>query len=346
MIGDVLTSSLLFEALKNKYPEAELHYLIKENTAAVVVSNPYIDKIIFDRQDYLGKKLSFLSFIARLKREKYHAVIDVYSKIGSALLAYNTGAPLRVGRQKWYTSFLYTDTRIYKETPKSPAGKAIEFRMDLLRPLGLSGEETCRPKILLSPAEQEEARTFMRKSGVNLQKPIVMCSVLGSNSTKSYPLPYLAKVLATIADVKNVQLLFNYMPAQYNQVEHLLSLCTNKVRENTIRSCYATNLREFIAITSFCDALVGNEGGSVHMAKAVNVPTFAIFSPQIKKESWFNKENYQDEAVHLIDYKPELFDCYTDKNEVLKSSTSLYEQFTPDHFESLLVQFLDKYLDK
>ncbi len=36
MIGDVLTSSILFEALRLKYPNAQLDYLINEHTFPVV----------------------------------------------------------------------------------------------------------------------------------------------------------------------------------------------------------------------------------------------------------------------------------------------------------------------
>jgi len=32
MIGDVLTSSVLFEAIKLKHPSAELHYLVNSHT--------------------------------------------------------------------------------------------------------------------------------------------------------------------------------------------------------------------------------------------------------------------------------------------------------------------------
>ena len=35
MIGDVLTTSLLFELLREKNPEAELHYLINSTTGYV-----------------------------------------------------------------------------------------------------------------------------------------------------------------------------------------------------------------------------------------------------------------------------------------------------------------------
>lgn len=342
MIGDVLTSSLIFEALKKKYPEAELHYLIKKNTVPVVAGNLYIDKLIIDGEDDDGNILSLLPFIARLRKEHYNAVVDVYSKIGSALITYGTGAHLRIGRKKWYTSFLYTNTRVYKDTPESSLGKQIQFRMDLLKPLGISGEESYRPKIILSADEKTEAKIFMKKSGVDLGKTVIMCNVMGSNINKTYPLPYFAQVLTTINDICDAQFLFNYMPSQYNQVEELLSLCSSEVKNKVKRSCYAQCLREFIAITSFCDVLIGNEGGAVHMAKALNIPTFAIFSPQINKEAWFDQNILQDTAVHLKDYKPELFEHFTDKNAVLKANTELYEQFSPDCFKEFLIQFLDK----
>ena len=346
MIGDVLISSLLFEALRKKYPKAELHYLIKKNTVPVIISNPYIDKVIINGEDCTGKKLNIFLFITRLRNEKYNAVVDVYSKIGSALLTYGTAAPLRVGRKKWYTSFLYTKTRAYKDTPQSPSGKAIQFRMDLLKPLGISGEESFRPKILLSPEEKVEARAFMKKSGVDMSKSVIMCSVMGSNITKTYPLPFFAEILTTINETCDAQLLFNYMPSQYNQVEELMALCPPEVRNKVKRSCYAQSLREFIAITSFCDVLIGNEGGAVHMAKALNIPTFTIFSPQIKIEAWFDQESLQDTAVHLQNFRPELFENFTDKNDVLKANTRLYEQFSPDYFKEFLIQFLDKNLYK
>ncbi len=346
MIGDVLTSSLLFEALRKKFPRAELHYLIKKNTVPVITSNPYIDRVIIDGENSTGKKLSFFHFIACLRNEHYNAVVDVYSKIGSALLTYGTAAPLRIGRKKWYTSFLYTKTRAYKDTPESPSGKAIQFRMDLLKPLGISGEESFRPKILLSSKEKVEANAFMKKSGVDMSKSVIMCSVMGSNINKTYPLPFFAQVLTTIIETCDAQLLFNYMPSQYNQVDELIALCPSEVRNKIIRSCYAQSLREFIAITSFCDVLIGNEGGAVHMAKALNIPTFTIFSPQIKKEAWCDQESLQDTAVHLQDFRPELFEDFTDKNDVLKANTRLYEQFSPDYFKEFLIQFLDKNLYK
>jgi heptosyltransferase-2 len=47
MIGDVLTSSILFKVIKDENPQAELHYLINSHTFPVVENNPYIYYFIF-----------------------------------------------------------------------------------------------------------------------------------------------------------------------------------------------------------------------------------------------------------------------------------------------------------
>lgn len=339
MIGDVLTSSLLFEALRAKFPHAELHYLIEKSTAAVVLDNPFIDKIIYNRQDVSGNNVSFITFMSYIRKQQYNAVVDAYSKIGSALLTYASGAAIGVGRKKWYTFYLYSKTISYDDTKQTPRGKAIQFRMDLLKPLGVNTEAYYRPKVSLTPKEREEARGFMQKNEVDFKKPIIMCSVMGSNPQKTYPFPYFAEVLHFVVLQTNAQLLFNYLPSQEEAIKQLLQLCSPEVKKNVILSCYAKSLRQFIAITSYCNALIGNEGGAVHMAKAVNVPTFAIFSPQIKKEAWASN-NINEVAVHLEDYKPELFNDLDNRKKILKVSDSLYEAFKPELFKTKLDNFL------
>ena len=63
MIGDVLTTSLLFELLRDKYPNAELHYLINSHTFPVVENNPFINKFVFCTPEIESSKLKFLSFL-------------------------------------------------------------------------------------------------------------------------------------------------------------------------------------------------------------------------------------------------------------------------------------------
>ena len=67
MIGDVLTSSILFEAIKLKHPEAETHYIINSHTYAVVKNNPYIDKFQFVSPEIQNNKKQLFIFSKQLK---------------------------------------------------------------------------------------------------------------------------------------------------------------------------------------------------------------------------------------------------------------------------------------
>ena len=340
MIGDVLTSSILFEALRSNYPDAELHYLIQPHTQAVVEGNPYIDRIILDGQNRHGTSLGFLSFLKFIRNMRYDIVIDSYSKIGSAFLSFYSGAPLRISRKKWYTSFLYTKTIDYREKPITHAGLAVENRMQLLQAFG-DFPEMVKPKIYLTENETEIAKGILRKHGIEQDDHLIMISMLGSSEKKTYPLSYLAELIELIASQTEAKLLLNYLPKQSAQVNELLSLCSEKSQKQIHEKIYAESLREFMAIAAVCDAIIGNEGGAINIAKALEVPTFAIFSPQISREHWDTFSNERNTAVHLNDFEPSHFD-EKGKNKLRAEALTLYKYFKPDYIKSKLSLFLER----
>ena len=97
MIGDVLTSSILFEALRKAYPEAQLHYLIYPHTKAVVENNPFIDKLIFGKNT-----LPFYKLVKQIKIENYYAIIDAYSTVKTSIITSFSGANYKIGFDKKY----------------------------------------------------------------------------------------------------------------------------------------------------------------------------------------------------------------------------------------------------
>lgn len=339
MIGDVLTSSILFEALRAAYPDAQLDYLLQPHTAAVIKDNPYIDNLVLDRRDAQGNTVSFLSFISCVRKSEYDVVIDAYSKIGSAMVAFFSGAPVRISRHKWYTSFLYTRSIEYATATKTAAGLAIENRMKLLQPLG-DFPRAVRPKIYLNDKEKVTADHLLQKYNIDSARPLIMISMLGSSEIKTYPLPYLAELIDLVAEKTDGQLLLNYLPSQKNQVDDLLSLCSPTTRKNIQHQLYADTLRGFMALVSFCDAIIGNEGGAINIAKALNVPTFAIFSPQISRADWDIFSGKLNMAVHLRDYAPELLNG-KDKRELRREALHLYKAFKPHFIKERLMLFLE-----
>lgn len=339
MIGDVLTSSILFEALRKKYPGSQLHYLIYAHTLPVIIQNPFINKVILFK-DELKQPLKFNSFLKKIKREKYDAVIDVYSKLGTAIITMFSGAPIRISYNKWYTHAFYTHFVEKSIVAKTTAGQAIEKRLKMLSPLMDTIPAEVKPKIYLAREEKLKAQEQLATAGIKKDKLLLMIAVLGSTASKTYPEEYLAQLLDKIVEDTQAQLLFNYIPSQKEEALRAYNLCKASTRKMIYFDLFGKDLREFLALTYYCDALIGNEGGAINMAKALDVPTFAIFSPGVPKENWNMYENgTTNVSVHLNDYLPKLFEFQTSK-EIHNNSPELYSSFEPQFFEEKLQQFV------
>jgi heptosyltransferase-2 len=340
MIGDVLTSSILFEILRQKYPKAQLDYLINEHTFPVVENNPFIDKFIFFTEKETSSKIALFKLASRIKNENYDVVIDVYSKFSSNLITLFSDAKTKISKYKWYTSFIYTDTFEEEKIAKTNAGLAIENRLQLLEPVLKGKQKILKPKIYLTDNEIEDSKQFLIKHKIDLNTPLLMFSVLGSSDKKTYPLEYMSKIIDATVEETKAQILFNYIPNQESDAKEIFNLCKDKTKKHTFFNVFGKNLREFLAITKHCDALIGNEGGAVNMAKALNIPTFTIFSPWILKEAWNMFEDGKTQiSIHLKDVKPDLYEGKTLQD--MKINTSLlYNKFSPELIIPKLKSFL------
>jgi len=338
MIGDVLTTSALFEVLKKELPSSELHYVINSNTEAVVTNNPTIDRLLIFTPEMEKSKARFFSFLKSVKNEKYDVVIDVYGKLGSNLICKFSRAKKRIGYYKNYTSFVYTHNIKRLKKPEHQASLAIENRMKLLESLNIEFQNI-QPKIYLTKDEISDAQMTLKENEIDLKKPLYMISVLGSNPKKTYTPQYMAKLLdKMVIEQPEAQILFNYIPNQSKEAQEIFDACSTITQKQIYFSLYGKNLREFLALTSQCHALIGNEGGAVNMAKALGIPTFIIFSPSLNKANWFGEtENDQNVAVHLSDYIP--YES-SDKEKAKRDPTSYYLKFKPTFIEPKLISFL------
>ena len=339
MIGDVLISSIICENLKRHFPESTIDYVINSHTLPVVKNNPSIDKFIIFTPEYRKSKRLFLSFLIEIKHQKYDLVIDAYGKLESVLMSFFSFSKTKISYKKWYTQFLYTKTIERGKTRKY--GFAIDDRLELLKSiLPIDGKRIVTPKIYLLEEELKKGKLFLEENKINTDDKIIMIGILGSSKNKTLPLSYMAKLINNIAESNIDILLFNYIPSQLKEAEELFNLCSEFARKKIRFDLYAKSLRDFIVLLSFCEALIGNEGGAVNMAKAIGIPTYSIFAPQISKDNWdlFSSEN--NISVHLKDFRPDLFVDNLAEKKRKKKSAILYQKFEPYFIEKSLNKFL------
>ncbi|NMH29226.1 glycosyltransferase family 9 protein [Flavobacterium silvaticum] len=338
-IGDVLTSSILCNILKEHYPEAHIDFLCYPNCTAVLEHNPNIESIITLSNPVRKSYLKLLDFIKGIRKREYEIVIDVYSKLETNLITGLSGATTRISYKKGYSAIFYNHNieRVEKWT-KSQLGAAIENRLRLLKPLIAGRITNFRPKIFLAEAEISKAKSTLLANSVDPLKPLAMIGILGSEWYKTYPLEQMAKLLDFTVEKTGSQLLFNYIPSQLDDAKKLYDFCSQKTRDHIFFDLYAQNLRDFIGLLSQCDMLIGNEGGAVNMAKALDIPTFSIFSPSVDKETWQIFEDEKNVSIHLKDIRPEIYEAH-DEKYIKEHTFEFFAEYPLEHILSELDTF-------
>ncbi len=83
-IGDIIQCMSVVTGLKNKYPNAEIHWVARADMASLVRIDPRINKIWeFDRKEGFS---GVFKLGAKLKAEKYDLIYDAHSNIRSNIL--------------------------------------------------------------------------------------------------------------------------------------------------------------------------------------------------------------------------------------------------------------------
>jgi len=344
MIGDVLTSSLICENLKLNFPEAEIHYLINRFTLPVVECHPCVDKFIIFESDYRKSKIRFYKLLKQIARQNYTHVFDAYAKLESLLISRFSKAGHRYGFKKPYSKFYYTKTVKINKSSNSEAGTAIENRLRLLKLMPDVIIHKNKPKIYLTNSEIEAAKFKLNNYDLK-DKHCIMISALGSDKTKTYPLEFMAELLDYMSAQSHSRLILNYMPSQQSEIEELINYCDSKTQHKIITDIEMKGLRDFISICQQCSAIVGNEGGAINIAKALDVPSFSIFSPWIIKEGWNSFEiNHPNDSVHLSDYQNDLF-IKNEAKYIKKNVDKFYNKLKPELIKEKLSVFLKAYVN-
>lgn len=341
MIGDVITSTVICDNLKQNLKNAEVHFLVNDHTQEVVQHHESIDRLVIFKKAYKKDYFRFYNFLKWIRRQKYDVVIDVYGKIESNITTLASRARLRISYRKWYTSWIYNKLFDYSTKAVSPLGLAIENRLLLLGPILASKVElTGKPRIVLTTPEKTEVVEYLEEHKIDSTRPLIMVSVQGSSDIKSYPPLYMAQFLESVIQHSSATLLFNYAENQEENVMKIYRACSPKVRERIRIDLKPGTLRFFLALLGSCDAMIGNEGGTMNMAKALNIPTFSIFSPWISKVAWnIHNDDPRNMAVHLQDYLPHPFEDKS-QSELRGEAKILYQKFRPELFEEKLRDFL------
>lgn len=345
-IGDVLASSLIAENLKKIYPDIQVDFFCYKPAVSVLENNPFIDRIIdFDQKPL--KKISVLNRYAnQIRDEKYDIVIDPYAKLQSRFITLKSRAEKRISYDKPFFKYIYTDVIKKEKISESKAGcTAIDNRVVLVKPLTSKKlKPSLGMKIYLTEEEKQQGKEILTQGGIDFSRKTLMIGIMGSSEEKSWPIEYMTKLIAHIQKYYDFNILFNYTPGQKEVVDRIMNSLESS--EKIYPGIIGKSVRDFLKILYHCDAFAGNEGGAVNMSKALNLPTFSIYSPHKFPVDWgCYEDNCKHMSVHLQDLDRKLINTHSDK-KLLKMTPKIYPKLKFEFVRTETDKFLQQNFGK
>ncbi|MXV74010.1 glycosyltransferase family 9 protein [Candidatus Poribacteria bacterium] len=267
-LGDTILAVPTIRAIRQAFPDAELTMLASPTNLNYLANCPYIDK-------QLSFRMPMYRLFAVLRREQFDWAIDLehWPRL-SALLAYMSGAPVRIGFQTkgQYRHFLFT------ETVQHVQGRhEVRNFLDLATRLGCSTQE-----LTLETWCGAAARTWVREVLVQEQvAPDVPFVVLhpeagrrGEPRRRWLQESYVALADALIARY-GVQLVLTGAP---NEV-HLSEAIAARTQQRAVVLAGQTDVNQLAALFSDAVLVVSGNCGPMHLAAATGTPVIGLHGP-------------------------------------------------------------------
>ncbi len=98
LIGDVVFTTPAVQALRRRFPDARLTYLVEPSAEPVVRAHPALDEIIVVPAERGPARIGAdLALARRLRRSRIDLAIDFHGGPRSSFLAWASGASARIG---------------------------------------------------------------------------------------------------------------------------------------------------------------------------------------------------------------------------------------------------------
>jgi len=264
-LGDVLLTTPVGTALRHRFPQAKVFWLVKPYSAPLLDNNPEVDGVILDR----GQPLSAL--IKEVEQEAFDVAVVAYPRWRAAWACFRAGIPLRIGpSSKWYS--LLFNNRIWQHRSQGLKHEA-DYNLELLEPLGIPLQRYST-SLVLTNDERSSARQVLTGHRLTFQKPLVVIHPGSGGSSARWPLRFFIELGDRLQE-DGCDLVVTSGPGENYQ-----SVMIDQMRRIPVFIAGGSvNLREFAALLSCADLVVSNSTGPLHMAVALGVPTVSMFSP-------------------------------------------------------------------
>lgn len=285
-IGDVLFTTPVVKAIRDRYPDAIIAYWCNQRVEPLLKDNPDINRIfalsrgdlkkIYNKSPLKGA-LKFLGLLYNLKKEGFDISLDFSAEDRYSLVSKLLGVRRRIG-------FDYKKRGRYLTDKISTQGygsrHVVEYYLELLKPLGIAPKRH-NLALQVNDSADQKANNILARYGISDRDLIVgIAPGAGGSwgkdaSLKHWPAIRFAQLADKVISDFGVKVLILGDESE----RPIADIIINTMQNKAIDLVGKTTLEELIAVLNKLRVLVANDGGPLHMAVAEGINTVSIFGP-------------------------------------------------------------------
>ncbi len=285
-IGDVLFSLPLVRAIRAAEPDALIGYLCNARTEELVSAWPELNwRHAFEKDEFRrrwkssrGAGIRFLSgTLSMIRDQRFDLLVDLSLGWHTGFAGLLCGIRRRVGFNFRGRGRFLSEAFPLQGFSSRPVA---DYYLDLLKPLGLPRPAGIAWNLALPPEAQQRAEDLLLRDG--LAGASLAAVVPGGGASwgpnaryKQWPAQRFAQVADHLARQHQLKILL----VGDAQEESLCKEVASRMSAAPTTIVQVPSLLTLAGILRRCRLVLGNDGGTLHLAEAVGTPSVSIFGP-------------------------------------------------------------------
>ena len=267
--GDAALMTPALRAIRDHFPNGELHVLVPEEVAPIFNHLPRLDRVWpMPRQRGHARFDRSWPIIRALRRERFDRSVDFAGNDRGAIISFLCGARQRLGLLEpggfWGRRFCYN-----QRVPSAPVTQHESLRLaHVLSTWGIAPPSSLELEIRTDPAKDALAAEL-------LPQRTILCHMASSQPNRQWPVRQWAG-LYHLAVAAGQRLAFTTATGTREQS---LADELKKLAPSAPVLPPAPELALFLALLKRAEVFVSGDTGPLHFAAGVGVPTIALFGP-------------------------------------------------------------------
>lgn len=276
-LGDVVLSSGLIPALKQRWPQATLCWLVAPAAAPLLAHNPRLDELLvlpLDQWKQLWRSgarwqafRAFRAWTRALRAREFDLVVDPQGLFKSGLLAWLSGAPLRVSLWPREGNQLFMHDCVRPAIPAAPE-RVIAFEYRALAQAVGAPDFTL--DLAVGEGPRQRALQLLTQAGVG-PGPIALLAPFTTRPQKHW----VEERWAPLAQALRSQGLQPVLLGGPGDAPAAARIAASG--SGIVNLTGRLKLDETVAVVARGQLLVGVDTGLTHMGIALKVPTVGLF---------------------------------------------------------------------